>query len=101
MEKQVELNKESTEEEQSFMTNDAVIDGKPLSDGEIELIRALRNSRIFSVLGTGEYDEQFSVAYVNDDYKLEHMDYAVVIELWNRESQEHIANVFDQIRKEQ
>ena len=78
-----------------------IVDGNPLSDSEIELIRALRNSRIFYVLGTGEDYEQFNVAYVNDDYELCHMDNAVVIELWNKESQEHVAKIFEQIKKEQ
>lgn len=86
-----------------------IVDGKPLSDGEIELIRAMRNHLIFHILGASEYDDQyeqwlsdqFSVVYMNDDYKLKHMDNAVVIELLDKESQEHVANIFKQIKREQ
>lgn len=80
------------------------VDGKPLSNNEIELIRAMRKHYIFTVLGTNEYseyDEQFSVVHVNDDYKLRHLDYAVVIEMLDRESQEHVANIFKQIKATQ
>lgn len=78
-----------------------VVDGKPLSDGEIELIRAVRNRYIFTVLGTGEYDEQFSVVYMNDDYKLRHLENAVVIEMLDDVAQNHLANIFKQIKAEQ
>lgn len=79
-----------------------IVDGKPLSGGEIELIRTFRNHRIFHVLGTGEYDEQFvNIAYVNDDYKLTYMYNPVVIDLLDEDAQKHVANVFEQIRKEQ
>lgn len=80
------------------------VDGKPLSNNEIELIRAMRKHYIFTVLGANEYneyDEQFSVVHVNDDYKLRHLDYAVVIEMLDREAQEHVANIFKQIKAAQ
>jgi hypothetical protein len=79
------------------------IDGKPLSESEIELIRAVRKYYICTILGTGEYDEQFThVAYVDDDYKLRHLESnAVVIEMLDKVAQNHLANIFKQIKAEQ
>ena len=78
------------------------VDGKPLSDSEIELIRAVRKYYIFTILGTGEYDEQFThVAYVDDDYKLRHLESnTVVIEMLDEVAQIHLANIFKQIKAE-
>lgn len=79
-----------------------IVDGTPLSESEIELIRAVRKHYICTVLGTGEYDEQFThVAYVNDDYKLRHLESnTVVIEMLNKVAQNHLANIFKQIKAE-
>lgn len=80
-----------------------VVDGKPLSDNEIELIKAVRNHYICTVLGTGEYNEQFThIAYVDDDYKLRHLESkTVVIEMLDKAAQNHLANIFKQIKREQ
>lgn len=83
-----------------FAEEHCIVDGTPLSDSEIELIRAMRKYYIFTVLGTGEYDEQFSVVHVDNDYKLRYLDGAVVIEMLDSAKQEHLANIFKQIQAE-
>ena len=91
------MNKEIKEESQ------CTVDGTPLSDNEIELIRAIRKHYICTILGTGEYGEQFThVAYVDDDYKLRHLESnTVVIEMLDNVAQNHLANIFKQIKAEQ
>lgn len=42
-----------------------IVDGKPLSDSEIELIRKLREFNIFDILD--ELREQFRAESINDD----------------------------------
>ena len=89
------MNKEITEE------SHCIIDGIPLSDSEIALIRVMRKHRIYDVLG-GE-EKEFSVTYIDDNYKLAHLDTdsCVVIDLSSAsEAQEDVAKVFEQIKDE-